>query len=136
MEKYSKVYILSFLFDSLRCRRHFCELSVCELHTSACLSVEWSKQLSSVLSKDHAFIHHSEFGATVPKMSLNFGIYIKRRHFNFFFLISQSGIYRIMASSACQQTPTGTRPHALNSLICPAHNLTLRYYWFCFSFFF
>lgn len=81
MEKYSKVYILSFPFDILRCRRYFCELSLCELNISACLSVECLKQLSSALSTDHAFEHHSEFGATIAKMSLNFGVYINRRYF-------------------------------------------------------
>lgn len=64
MEKYSKVYILSFPFDILRRCRYFCELSVCELNTSACLSVEWSRQLCSVLRKDHAFLEYSEFDAT------------------------------------------------------------------------
>lgn len=95
MEKYSKVYILSFPFDILRCRRYFCELSLCELNISACLSVECLKQLSSALSTDRAFVHHSEFGAAIAKMSLNFGIYINRRYF--FLLISQSGISGIMA---------------------------------------
>lgn len=80
MEKYSKVYILSFPFDTLRCRRYFFELSLCELNPSVCLSEEWCKQLSTALSKDHA-----EFGATIPKMPPNFGTYINKEVFYFIF---------------------------------------------------
>lgn len=116
MEKYSKVYILSLLPDILRCRGYFCELSLCELNTSACLSMEQIKQLSSALSKDHAFLYQSDFGATIPKMSQTFGIYINRR---LFFLITRSEIPGRMTLSACGQTPTGTGPLASNCLTCP-----------------
>lgn len=85
MEKYSKVYILSFPFDIFRRCRYFCELSVSELNTSACVSVEWSRELCGVLSKGHAFLHYSEFDATTKKkMLLHFAFTLRG---DIFFLI-------------------------------------------------
>lgn len=109
MEKYSKVYILSFPLDILRRCRYFCEFSVCELNASTCFPAEGSKQLGRGLSQGRAFSQHSYFVATIPKMSLNFGVYIKRRHL-ILFLVSRSAIPRTMASLACRATPTGPGP--------------------------
>lgn len=83
MEKYTKVYILSFPFDMLRCRRYFCELSLCELNPSACLSEECSEQLSSALNK--CLFISSEFGATIPQMSPNSGTCLNKEMFYFIF---------------------------------------------------
>lgn len=95
--------------------------------------MEYHEQLSSALNTEHAFLHCSEFGATVAKMWLNFGIYINKRHFILFYLNFMkwdswnNGFFPLLTDSNVGWVGSP----ASKCLTCPVHLLTRRGYGPC-----